>query len=718
MLFKRFRMSIVSQVLLALALGIFCGLFFGEDASRLGIIGDIYIGLLQMTVLPYLIIALVGGVGRLDPAWAARLGTRGAVLLILLWAVSFLVVLAVPLSYPDWSASSAFSSIHEPAGSQTDLLGLFIPSNVFRSLSDNLVPGVVFFCVVLGIAIMSVDQKDTIITILDGLLAAVSKMTNLAVRMSPFGVFAISADAAGSIDVEYLGHIKVHFMTFGLAWALMHFAVFPVILAAATPVSYWKLLSATQVAVVTAFATNSTLVVLPLMIASCKEILEESGCNDDETNASVDVLIPTSYSIPNAGALLNLGFVLFAAWSVGNSLEGTQNIAFVVSGGLFAVAGMVIAIPKLLDLFQLPADFFQLYLLAGIITSRFSTAVGVVFGVVLSLLVAFSIVGKLNVRRLLVTSAVSVLVSILTLKAFGYVVSGITQEPFEGENGYRTARPFLDPVEHKLSEMPDPLGDRDLGRSRLDVIKERGTLRVGYRANALPYSFINDRGEVAGFDIELINALARDLGVTLEFVVINANTSGDVVESGRLDIVAGGIAITTERALRAAYSDSYFIEDVGFVVPDYRRNQFVSMNNLRAFEALTLAVPQRYNPPILRKLLPNATIVPVESARDFVIGNHPEADALLFGAQTAFAWTLSYPDFSVTIPRGLEMRVPLAFLLPADAPRLVSFVNTWLALNKEHGLVKLAHDHWILGKGLAEDKPRWSIIRDVLGWVD
>ena len=64
------------------------------------------------------------------------------------------------------------------------------------------------------------------------------------------------------------------------------------------------------------------------------------------------------------------------------------------------------------------------------------------------------------------------------------------------------------------------------------------------------------------------------------------------------------------------------------------------------------------------------------------------------------------------------MKVPLAFLVPPDAPRLTSFLNTWLALNKEHGLVKLAHDHWILGTGLVEDKPRWSIMRDVLHWVE
>ena len=168
-------------------------------------------------------------------------------------------------------------------------------------------------------------------------------------------------------------------------------------------------------------------------------------------------------------------------------------------------------------------------------------------------------------------------------------------------------------------------------------------MRVGYRANALPYSFLNDRREIVGFDVELVNALARDLGVTLEFAEINAKTSGDVVANGQLDLITGGIAITIERAVKAAFSDSYFDENVGFVVPDHRRNEFVSMDEIRKMESLTLAVPRRYRPPILSQLLPNAKFVPIDSARDYLKGKHPGTDALLFGAQTAFALDSELP---------------------------------------------------------------------------
>jgi Na+/H+-dicarboxylate symporter len=61
------------QVLLALLLGIASGLFFGVWSTHIQFIGDIYIGLLQMMVLPYIIIALIGGIGKLTLEQAKQL---------------------------------------------------------------------------------------------------------------------------------------------------------------------------------------------------------------------------------------------------------------------------------------------------------------------------------------------------------------------------------------------------------------------------------------------------------------------------------------------------------------------------------------------------------------------------------------------------------------------------------------------------------------------
>ena len=64
-----------------LVAGVLVGLFFGESAARLQPVADVYIRLMQMTVLPYLVLTLIGGLGQLDHATAGRVGGRAAALL-------------------------------------------------------------------------------------------------------------------------------------------------------------------------------------------------------------------------------------------------------------------------------------------------------------------------------------------------------------------------------------------------------------------------------------------------------------------------------------------------------------------------------------------------------------------------------------------------------------------------------------------------------------
>ena len=46
------------------------------------------------------------------------------------------------------------------------------------------------------------------------------------------------------------------------------------------------------------------------------------------------------------------------------------------------------------------------------------------------------------------------------------------------------------------------------------------------------------------------------------------------------------------------------------------------------------------------------------------------------------------------------------------------FIDHWVLLKQHDGTIRQAYDYWILGIGSEEKKPRWSVIRDVLGWVD
>ncbi|MEA2081086.1 MAG: cation:dicarboxylase symporter family transporter, partial [Pseudomonadota bacterium] len=105
-----FSISTFSRVILGLLLGIFTGLFFGESAGRLDIWGEAYIRLLQMTVIPYILVSLIGGLGRLDAGIARRIGLMGGALILLVWGIALASNLFLVQAYPDWTTASFFST--------------------------------------------------------------------------------------------------------------------------------------------------------------------------------------------------------------------------------------------------------------------------------------------------------------------------------------------------------------------------------------------------------------------------------------------------------------------------------------------------------------------------------------------------------------------------------------------------------------------------------
>ena len=77
-----------------------------------------------------------------------------------------------------------------------------------------------------------------------------------------------------------------------------------------------------------------------------------------------------------------------------------------------------------------------------------------------------------------------------------------------------------------------------------------------------------------------------------------------------------------------------------------------------------------------------------------------------------------YPQFSVVVPEPGIVKVPLAFPLARHDLAFASFINTWIDLKRKDGTIQAAYDHWVLGRDSSPREPRWSILRNVLHWID
>ena len=103
-------MTFSHKILLGLVLGVATGLLLGDRAAPLRYLADAFIRLLQMTVLPYVTVSLVAGIGGLDAPTARRLFLRVGALTLVLWGLALGAVFLMPLAFPELQSASFFST--------------------------------------------------------------------------------------------------------------------------------------------------------------------------------------------------------------------------------------------------------------------------------------------------------------------------------------------------------------------------------------------------------------------------------------------------------------------------------------------------------------------------------------------------------------------------------------------------------------------------------
>jgi ABC-type amino acid transport substrate-binding protein len=222
-----------------------------------------------------------------------------------------------------------------------------------------------------------------------------------------------------------------------------------------------------------------------------------------------------------------------------------------------------------------------------------------------------------------------------------------------------------------------------------------------------------------GFDVEMAHILAEDLGVELEFVPFEFDGLGQMLSSGQVDIAMSCIASLPDRYAYASFSRSYLDLTLAFIVRDHERELFSDLDALGQEEGLSIAlVSSHYFEPRLRRLLPEVSIVSLEAAEDFFTDDSHGADALLLSAEEGAAYSYRYPRYTVARARQGGIQLPAAYAVPKGDIELMEFVGNWIDLKRKDGSIDELYDYWMLGGASRKKEPRWSVIRNVLGWVD
>jgi cyclohexadienyl dehydratase len=236
------------------------------------------------------------------------------------------------------------------------------------------------------------------------------------------------------------------------------------------------------------------------------------------------------------------------------------------------------------------------------------------------------------------------------------------------------------------------------GKSRLQTILERGTLRVGTTGDFNPMS-VRDTTTNAyrGFDIEAMEQLARDMGVKIEFVPTEWATLVPGLVAGRYDIFAGGSSLNMARARTVAFTDPYL--EAGTVPLVQRANaarfgDWSAINQKGVNVAVLLGTVFEEQ---AKRHFPNATVKSIEKPANGyqeVLANR--ADVTITSNIEASTLVKTYPNLAIVGARGdMRDKRPFAYPVQQGDPTWVTFLNNWIALKKSEGYFDALEAKWL-----------------------
>ena len=721
------RQSLAVQVLEGLLAGLVVGLWLPPSVTQLlAPVGEGFLRLFQMPVLPFLSLSLIAGVGRLELSQAGRLLGRAALVLLLLWLLALLAVLLLPLGFPAWQDASLFRPSLLEAPKQLNLLELFIPVNPFEAFATTQIPAVVLFSLCLGIALIGVPARQNLISILDRLSDGLLAISAFVARFTPIGVFAILAGTTAQVSAAEIPRLGIYLFLQGGIVLLFTLVVLPQLIAACTPIGAGRLLRCFRTPLTIAFATANLFVVLPLLVEQGKRLIVEARIErrggqteampqsnrrameaelEAEVELPVEVLTPLALVFPDMGRLLSLAFVPFAGWLNGNPMPLSGVPEFLMTGLASSFLEGVMAMTFLLNRLGLPTDLVQLYIaIDQLAIARMGTLLACMSVISLVILATWlSLEHTWPSPRQLLTPGLT----LLSLPLFiGAARLAFNRLPPPGQPLRREleTRPFLRArgpavlVDAKAPALEQP--------GRWEAIQRRGAIRFCTQTNDVPMAFRNASGALVGADVELALLFAEQMNLKAGFLPLGSGSGGSgggsgeqALRNGRCDMTIALKAPAPDQASALRFSTVQEVYGVSLLLHGERLRNARTWAELRQLRELRVGLPSA-SPFLLQwtqHLLPNASIHPQQPLRALVRSlQSGRVDAVLIAAQKGAAWTVLEPDLTLLVPQPAH-QLPAARAFPRQASGLPEVWDLWIRYANADQLPEQLFRHWVEG---------------------
>ncbi|MBI9072184.1 MAG: dicarboxylate/amino acid:cation symporter [Melioribacteraceae bacterium] len=342
------------QILAAMVLGTIVGLIWTEESQMFAPLGDIFMQLIKMLVIPLVAASVISGSASLGRSGSAgKIGIATFIYYLSTTAIAVLIGLFFgELFKPgiglDINTVQHMFSIEQAGEGSTpgfwEIIKGIIPTNPIKSFVDGNILQVLFFCLMLGIGISTLEKskREFLLNTFNYITEALIWMIKIVMYTAPFGVFGLMASSIGSFGVDILGLVLKLLIIYVAAILLHGFGTFSLILKLLSKTPLTKFYSKMYKPQIVALSTASSMATLPINFEVCEEELGVSN----ETSSFV---LPLGATINMDGNAIYYALAAtFFAQMFGVDLGLPQYIAILLTATIGSIGQAGVPGPSLL----------------------------------------------------------------------------------------------------------------------------------------------------------------------------------------------------------------------------------------------------------------------------------------------------------------------------------------------------------------------------------
>ncbi|MGI2098908.1 dicarboxylate/amino acid:cation symporter [Shewanella glacialipiscicola] len=326
------------QILVGMILGITIGVVFGEQATVLKPIGTLFVNIIKMLIVPLVFCSLIVGVTSMeDTAKMGRIGFKSFAFYLCTTAIAISIGLVVgyviqPGAGLNLPLPSGMSDVVKEVPSVMQTLLDIVPTNPIAALANGQILQVIVFAVALGIALVLIgDHGKPAIKVFESLAEAMYKLTDMVMKLAPYGVFGLMAWVAGEYGIEMLLPLLKVIVAVYIGCIIHVLGFYSIVLSVFSKLNPLHFFKGISNAIAVAFTTSSSAGTLP---ASMKCASEYLGVNKKISS----FVLPLGTTINMDGTALYQGVTaLFVAQAFGIDLTWVDYLTIILTATLASI---------------------------------------------------------------------------------------------------------------------------------------------------------------------------------------------------------------------------------------------------------------------------------------------------------------------------------------------------------------------------------------------